>query len=487
MTTPDALKAALALVPDGMPIGGAWGEASEGGSFGVEDPATLDELARVPDATAEDARAALTAAAGAQAAWAATPPRTRSDILRAAYDEVLRERENLATLMTAEMGKPLAQSRGEVGYAAEFLRWFSEEAVRIEGRWSVAPSGATRHVVMPQPVGPCLLITPWNFPLAMGARKLAPALAAGCTSVLKPAPQTPLSSLALAAILARAGVPDGVVNVLTTTDAAGVTEPLLADRRLRKLSFTGSTAVGRILLRAAADNVLRTSMELGGNAPFVVCEDADLDQAVEGAMLAKMRNMGEACTAANRFYVHEAIADDFTAAFAERMAAQVVGSGLDPASDVGPLIDGAAVDKVDRLVADALDRGASVASQRTQVPGTGHYVAPLVLTDVPSEAHMSQEEIFGPVAPLHRFRDDGDAIASANDTDHGLVGYVFTRDRARGRRFVEELEVGMVGLNQGIVSDPAAPFGGVKQSGLGREGSHEGLAEYLELKYVAEA
>lgn len=484
----DELRArAAALVPDGMPVGGVWREAADGASFGVEDPATLDELIRVPDASATDGAEALDACVAAQAEWAATAPRQRSELLRAAYDAILDERDALAALMTAEMGKPLDQARGEVTYAAEFFRWFSEEAVRIEGRWSVAPSGGHDAVVVPQAVGPCLLITPWNFPLAMGARKLAPALAAGCTAVLKPAPQTPLSSLALAAILERVGVPSGVVNVVTTTDAASVVGALLEDPRLRKLSFTGSTAVGKLLLRGAADNVLRTSMELGGNAPFIVCEDADLDIAVEGAMMAKLRNMGEACTAANRFYVHDALADRFVDAFAERMAAQVVGSGFDPDVDLGPLIDADAVAKVDRLLGDAFDRGASLVREPRAVPDVGHFVAPRVLLDVPDTAAMSCEEIFGPVAAIHRFVADDEAIAAANDTEHGLVGYVFSQDRARGRRYVWELETGMVGLNKGVVSDPAAPFGGIKQSGIGREGSHEGIAEYLELKYVAEA
>jgi succinate-semialdehyde dehydrogenase / glutarate-semialdehyde dehydrogenase len=487
MTLDPALNRGLSMVPDGMPIGGEWRRASGDATFPIEDPATLEELRRVPDATVEDGVAALDAAAEAQGPWAATAPRERSELLRAVYAEIMEERDALAALMTAEMGKPLEQSRGEVAYAADFFRWFSEEAVRIEGRWSVAPAGTHHTLVLPQPVGPSLLITPWNFPLAMGARKIAPALAAGCTAILKPAPQTPLSSLALAAILERVGVPSGAVNVVPTSDAAGVVAAVLADSRLRKLSFTGSTPVGKLLLRGAADNVLRTSMELGGNAPFIVCEDADLDVAVEGAMLAKLRNMGEACTAANRVYVHDAVADRFVGAFSERMAEQVVGSGFDPKTDVGPLIDQAAVDKVARLREDALARGASVVAEGAGVPDLGYFTAPQVLMDVPEDADMSCEEIFGPVAAVHRFTDDDAAIAAANDTVHGLVAYVFTQDRARGRRYVMELETGMVGLNRGLVSDPAAPFGGIKQSGVGREGSHEGLAEFLELKYVAEA
>jgi succinate-semialdehyde dehydrogenase / glutarate-semialdehyde dehydrogenase len=482
-----AWQRAFELVPDGMRVGDTWREAANGSTLAVEDPATLEELARVPDATVDDGLAALDACAAAQVAWAAKAPRERSQLLRAAHEAILADHEALATLMTAEMGKPLAQSRGEVSYAADFFLWFSEEAVRVEGRWSVAPSGTHHALVVPQPVGPCLFVTPWNFPLAMGARKLAPALAAGCTTILKPAPQTPLSSLALAGILDRVGVPSGVVNVLPTTDAASVVGALLEDTRLRKLSFTGSTAVGKILLRGAAENVLRTSMELGGNAPFIVCEDADIDAAVDGAELAKLRNMGEACTAANRFYVHEAVADRFVDAFSERLASKTVGPGLEPGTDVGPLIDGDAVSKVDRLLDDAFARGASRVRPPRDVPEVGHFVAPQVLVDVPDDAAMSCEEIFGPVAAIHRFSDDDEAIAAANDTVHGLVAYVYSRDRARGRRYVMELECGMVGLNKGVVSDPAAPFGGVKQSGIGREGSHEGIEEFLELKYVAEA
>ena len=480
-------RSALAWAEGGMFIGGGWVSASSGATFAVEDPATLETLASVPDATVEDASSALDACVEAQADWAATAPRVRSELLRAVYEALHMASDDLARLMTLEMGKPLAQSAGEVAYAAEFFRWFSEEAVRIEGRWSVSTAGDGRVLVLPQPVGPCLSVTPWNFPLAMGARKLAPALAAGCTRLLKPAPQTPLCSLALARVLQQAGLPDGVVNVLTTDDAPTVVPALLADRRLRKVSFTGSTEVGRILLRGAADNVLRVSMELGGNAPFIVCDDADLDAAVDGAMLAKMRNMGEACTAANRIYVHDAVADEFVERFGERMAAQRVGAGLDEGVDVGPLIDAEGRAKVEHLVDDARSRGAIVTAQVEHLPEVGHFVAPAVLVDVPDDADMARQEIFGPVVAVNRFSDDGEVITRANDTDHGLVAYVFTRDRARGRRFMEQLEVGMLGLNKGIVSDPSAPFGGVKQSGLGREGSHEGVAEYLELKYVAEA
>lgn len=483
----ELLDAALRMVPSGMPIAGEWRESSSGATSDVEDPATLETLATIPDATVDDGVQALDAAVEAQAAWAATAPRERAELLRKIFDAIMAAQEPLAALMTAEMGKPLEQSMGEVAYAAEFFRWFSEEAVRIEGRWSISPAGTHHTIVIPRPVGPSLLITPWNFPLAMGARKIAPALAAGCTVVLKPAPQTPLSSLALGGIIEKVGVPAGVVNIVPTSDAAGVVGRLLEDHRLRKISFTGSTPVGQLLLRGAAQNVLRTSMELGGNAPFIVCEDADLDAAVDGAMLAKMRNMGEACTAANRIYVHDSLADRFTKAFAERMAAQRVGSGFDPATQVGPLIDRAAVEKVDRLREDALARGASLVSEPTAVPEVGHFVAPQVLMDVPLDADMSCEEIFGPVAAVHRFSTDDEAIAAANDTVHGLVGYVYTRDRARGRRYMLELETGMMGLNRGLVSDPAAPFGGIKQSGVGREGSHEGLMEFVELKYVAEA
>jgi succinate-semialdehyde dehydrogenase/glutarate-semialdehyde dehydrogenase len=472
-------------VPSGLFIGGRWLPAQDGATFAVEDPSTRKTLAEVADATSEDGLRALDAAVGAQASWAGTAPRERSEILRRAYELVLTRQEELAVLMTLEMGKPLAEARGEVAYAAEFLRWFSEEAVRVEGSYAVAPNGQGRLLVMHQPVGPCLLITPWNFPLAMGARKIGPAIAAGCAMVVKPAEQTPLSMLALTAILQEAGVPDGVLNVITTSRPAEVVEPLIRDGRARKLSFTGSSAVGRILLEQCAGQVMRTSMELGGNAPFLVFEDADLDAAVEGAMLAKMRNIGEACTAANRFYVHSSATEQFATRLAERMGALEIGRGLDAGVSVGPLIDAAAQEKVANLVDDAVSRGAKVLVGGDSAPGDGYFYRPTVLTGVTEDARMRQEEIFGPVAPVMSFETEEEAIAAANDTEYGLVAYVYTRDLNRAIRVSERLDTGMVGLNQGIVSNPAAPFGGVKHSGLGREGGRGGIAEFLETKYVA--
>jgi succinate-semialdehyde dehydrogenase/glutarate-semialdehyde dehydrogenase len=409
----------------------------------------------------------------------------RSEILRRAYELVLARTEDLALLMTLEMGKPLAEARGEVAYAAEFLRWFSEEAVRVDGGYSLSPDGRTRILVMKQPVGPSLLITPWNFPLAMGARKIAPAIAAGCTMILKPAPQTPLSSLALAEILAEAGLPAGVLSVLPTSDPGGVVQPLLRSGDIRKISFTGSTQVGRLLLAQAADTVVKASMELGGNAPFLVFADADLDKAVEGAMTAKMRNMGEACTAANRLFVHETIVDDFARRLAERMAAQVVGPGTDPDVTVGPLIDRAARTKVTDLVADAVSRGAEVTTGGSAVDGPGYFFEPTVLTGVSRDSALMSNEIFGPVAPIVSFTDDDEAVRAANDTEWGLAAYVFTENLGRALSVSERLDVGMVGLNTGLVSNPAAPFGGVKQSGLGREGGRVGIDEFLEYKYIA--
>ncbi len=466
-------------------IGGKWTPAGSGATFPVSDPATGAVLCEVADASAADGLAALDAAVSAQADWAAHPPRERGEILRRAYDALLARQEELALLMTLEMGKPLAESRGEVAYAAEFFRWFAEEAVRIDGGYAVAPNGTGRFLVTKQPVGPSLLITPWNFPMAMGTRKIGPAVAAGCTMVVKPAEQTPLSMLALAQILADAGLPDGVLNVITTSDAGGVMEPVIRDGRARKLSFTGSTAVGRLLLEQCADKVLRTSMELGGNAPFLVFDDADLDAAVEGAMQAKMRNIGEACTAANRFYVQRGIADEFARRLTERMSALPIGRGTEDGVVVGPLIDSAAVAKVDELVEDATRRGAEVLTGGATVDGPGNFYQPTVLTRVPADARLSREEIFGPVAPISVFDTEDEALAAANDTEYGLVGYVYTNDVKRALRVSERLETGMVGLNQGIVSNPAAPFGGVKQSGLGREGGTVGIEEFLETKYVA--
>jgi succinate-semialdehyde dehydrogenase/glutarate-semialdehyde dehydrogenase len=474
-------------VPTGLFIGGQWLPAKNAATFAVLDPSTGKVLTEVADASPEDAMQALDAAAKAQPSWAAVPARERGDILRRGYELLLERQEELALLMTLEMGKPLAEARGEIAYAAEFFRWFSEEAVRIQGSYAPAPDGKSRLLVMRQPVGPCLLITPWNFPLAMGTRKIGPAVAAGCTMVVKPAQQTPLSMLALAEVMREAGLPDGVLNLVTTSRAGDVMEPLIRDGRARKLSFTGSTAVGRKLLEQCADQVMRTSMELGGNAPFLVFEDADLDAAVDGAMLAKMRNIGEACTAANRFYVHSSLAPEFAQRLADRMSALPVGRGVEEGVVVGPLIDADARDKVSALVQDAVERGAEVVVGAEVPDRDGFFYPPTVLTAVPRDARMRHEEIFGPVAPIATFDTEEEAITAANDTEYGLVSYVFTRDLERALRVTERLETGMVGLNQGVVSNPAAPFGGVKQSGLGREGGTVGIDEFLETKYVAVA
>lgn len=465
-------------------VDGKWIDASGGRTFDVVDPATGQTLCAVADATPADARAALDAAVAAQREFAATPPRARADMLMAAFELLHARVDDLALLMTLEMGKPLAEARGEIAYAAEFFRHFAEEATRIDGGYQTAPAGGARFLIARQPVGPCLLITPWNFPMAMGTRKLGPAIAAGCTSVIKPAHQTPLTMLALMGILDEAGVPAGVVNCITAMDANAVTEPLIRSGLARKLSFTGSTRVGRILLEQCAEKVLRTSMELGGNAPFIVFADADLDEAVDGAMAAKMRNMGEACTAANRIFVHASVIDDFGRRLAERMAALRVGRGTEEGVNVGPLVDDAALHKVQALVDDAVGRGARVLTGGTAVSGDGYFYSPTVLTGVPRDARMSGEEIFGPVAPLTPFETEDDVVAAANDTEYGLVAYVFTNDLRRALRVAEALETGMVGLNQGVVSNPAAPFGGVKQSGLGREGGSVGIDEFLETKYV---
>ena len=470
-------------IPRGLLIGGEWVQAS--GTLAVEDPSTGELLAEVADATEQDALAALDAAVAAQPSWGEHPPRERGEILRRAYEEIVARQDELALLMTLEMGKPLAESRAEVTYAAEFLRWFSEEAVRIEGRYANAPNGASRLLVMKQPVGPCLLITPWNFPLAMGTRKIGPAIAAGCTMVVKPAKQTPLSMLALADVLARAGLPDGVLNLVTSSSASRVMGPLIGDRRARKLSFTGSTEVGRRLVVQSAQQLLRVSMELGGNAPFVVFEDADVEEAVEGALLAKMRNGGEACTAANRFYVHERLLDAFAQRLSQRMAQLRVGRGTEPGVEVGPLIDSVERDKVGALVQDAIDRGASVLTGAEPLDGPGWFYRPTVLADVADDARVLHEEIFGPVAPLRSFSDEDEVIAAANATEYGLVAYLYTNDLRRAVRVGERLETGMLGVNQGIVSNAAAPFGGVKHSGFGREGGREGIEEYLETKYMA--
>jgi succinate-semialdehyde dehydrogenase/glutarate-semialdehyde dehydrogenase len=471
--------------PTELFIGGKWRSADGGRTLAVEDPSTGTTLCDVADASPADGVAALDAAVAAQAEWAATAPRERGEILRRTYELMTERADELALLMTLEMGKPLAESKGEIAYAAEFFRWFAEEAVRIDGGYQVAPNGQGRFLVMRQPVGPCLLITPWNFPAAMGARKIGPAVAAGCTMVIKPAAQTPLSMLKLAELMTEAGLPAGVLNVITTSDSGGVMEPLIRDPRARKLSFTGSTPVGQKLIEQSAEQVLRTSMELGGNAPFLVFEDADLDKAVEGAMLAKMRNGGEACTAANRIYVQSSVLEDFAAKLTEKMSALKVGRGTEDGVQVGPLIDGKQRDKVKDLVDDAVQQGARVLTGAEVAEGKGYFYPPTVLTDVPKSARLQKEEIFGPVAPLTAFETEDEAVAMANDTEFGLVSYLFTKDLARALRVSEKLETGMIGLNQGIVSNPAAPFGGVKQSGLGREGGSVGIDEYLEVKYVA--
>jgi succinate-semialdehyde dehydrogenase / glutarate-semialdehyde dehydrogenase len=480
-------RAALESVATELYIGGEWRAAAGAGTLPVEDPATEQTLLEVADAQPEDALAALAAAADAQESWAATAPRERGEILRRAYEAITARTEELALVMTLEMGKALAESRAEIAYAAEFMRWFSEEAVRIHGRYMVNTTGAGRILTMRQPVGPCVFVTPWNFPTAMGTRKIAPAIAAGCTMVVKPARQTPLSMLALAKVLAEAGLPGGVLNVITTSRSGAAIEPLLRDPRTRKLSFTGSTEVGRALIEQSAQQVLRVSMELGGNAAFVVFEDADLDAAVQGAMIAKMRNVGEACTAANRFHVHESVAAEFAARLTERMAALRVGRGTEPDVDVGPLIDSAQRQTVSELVEDARARGADVTLGGRAIDGPGHFYEPTVLTGVPADARVLVEEIFGPVAPIATFATEREALDAANRTEYGLVSYLYTRDLDRALRVCEGLQTGMVGLNQGLVSNPAAPFGGVKQSGFGREGGFEGIEEYLETKYVAVA
>jgi succinate-semialdehyde dehydrogenase/glutarate-semialdehyde dehydrogenase len=475
----------LAAVPKNLLIGGAWCPSGSGARLAVEDPATGETLCEVADGGADDAHAALDAAAGAQAEWAVHAPRERGEILRRAFELIAERTDDLALLMTLEMGKSLAESRAEITYAGEFLRWFSEEAVRLDGRYATSPNGANRLITMRQPVGPCLLITPWNFPLAMGTRKVGPAVAAGCTMIVKPAQQTPLSMLAFAAIMQEAGLPPGVLNVVTTSRAGEVTDPLFDDPRLRKLSFTGSTEIGRRLAARAMDRVLRVSMELGGNAPFLVFEDADLDAALDGAMLAKLRNVGEACTAANRFHIAAPLADEFAARLAKRMESLKLGRGTEPDTDLGPLIDQTQREKVHELVTDAVGRGAKTLTGGEPLAGPGYFYLPTVLSGVTSDSRLLSEEVFGPVAPIVAFDSEDEALEAANDTEYGLVAYLFTRDLARALRVSERLETGMVGLNQGIVSNAAAPFGGVKQSGFGREGGYEGINEYLSTKYVA--
>lgn len=477
-------KEVVAAVHPQLLIGGDWRAADGGKTFAVEDPSTGRTLVEVADASVADGKAALDAAVAAQADWAATPPRDRGEILRKAYEIITERADELALLMTLEMGKPIKEAKAEIAYASEFFRWFSEEAVRIAGRYSVAPNGATRLLTLKQPVGPCLMITPWNFPLAMGTRKIGPAIAAGCTMVVKPAALTPLSMLRLGDIMAEAGLPAGVLNIVTTKSTGEVMEPLIRDPRLRKLTFTGSTEVGRNLVEQSAQGLLRVSMELGGNAPFLVFDDADIDKAVEGAMLAKMRNIGEACTAANRFIVHESVAEEFGTKLTDKMQALSVGRGTEDGIDVGPLVEAKQRDKVAELVDDAVGKGATVLTGGSAPEGEGYYYSPTVLSDVPLEARLAKEEIFGPVAPIFTFTEEADALRMANDTEYGLVAYAFTSDFSRAVRVYEGLETGMVGLNQGIVSNPAAPFGGVKASGFGREGGAEGIEEYLETKYV---
>ena len=483
--TADQEKSVLTNVNSQLFIGGEWREASGGETLDVEDPSTGEAIASVADATPEDAAAALDAACAVQEEWAAHPPRERGEILRRAYEAITAKADELALVMTLEMGKPLAESQAEIAYASEFFRWFAEEAVRIEGRFATAPNGAGRLITMRQPVGPCYMITPWNFPMAMGTRKIGPAVAAGCTMIVKPAQQTPLSMLALGEILEEAGLPAGVLNIVTSSSSSDVSKPIIGDPRLRKLSFTGSTEVGRKLIEQSAPNVLRVSMELGGNAPFLVFDDADVDAAVEGAVIAKMRNIGEACTAANRFHVAEKLQDEFTEKLAEKLGEMRVGRGTEDDVKVGPLIDGDQRSKVAELVEDATSKGAQVVLGGTEREGAGYFYDPTVLAGVPIEARLLKEEIFGPVAPIASFDDEEAAIAAANDTEYGLVAYVYTRDIKRAFRVCEALDTGMVGLNQGLVSNPAAPFGGVKQSGFGREGGAEGIHEYLEIKYVA--
>ncbi len=476
--------AVLARVPDRLLIGGGWRPATDGATFEVRDPSTGEVIKEVASARPKDGREALDAACDAFPAWASTPPRERGELLRRTFELVRERTEDLALLMTLEMGKPLAASRAEVAYGAEFLRWFSEEAPRIAGRNATNPEGTGRRIVSRHPVGPCYLITPWNFPLAMATRKIAPALAAGCTAVVKPASLTPLTTLAFAALLEEAGLPAGVVNVITTEHSGAVSEPIIRDARLRKLSFTGSTEVGRLLLEQAAAGVLRTTMELGGNAPFLVFDDADLDAAVEGAMAAKFRNIGQACTAANRFIVHRSVADEFARRVTGRVADLRVGRGTDEGVSIGPLIDDRAVAKAAALVDDAVARGASLRTGGGAIEGAGTFFEPTVVADVAPGSAILTEEIFGPVLAIVPFDTEDEAVAIANDTEFGLVSYVYTRSQARGQRMIESLATGMMGLNVGVVSNAGAPFGGWKQSGLGREGGAEGIGEYLETKYT---
>lgn len=478
------IEEVIAKVPTQLLIGGEWRDSTSGETFDVENPATGEKLATLASANSEDATAALDAACAVQDEWARTTPRERAEILRRAFELVQERAEDFAALMTLEMGKPIAESKGEVTYGGEFLRWFSEEAVRDYGRTATVPEGTLRMITRRKPVGPCLLITPWNFPLAMATRKVAPAVAAGCTMVLKPAKLTPLTAQYFAQTMLDAGLPKGVLNVVSGKSASAISEPLLADARLRKLSFTGSTPVGRTLLKGAADNVLRTSMELGGNAPFIVFEDADIDQAVKGAMGAKMRNIGEACTAANRFLVHESVAEEFSEKLVAEFKKLKLGNGMDEGVTCGPLIEPKALDSVSGLVDDAAEEGATILTGGKRAGGGGYFYEPTVISNVSRETRVSQEEIFGPVAPIITFSTEEEAFEIANDTEYGLASYVFTEDSDRLWRVADGLEFGLMGFNAGVISNAAAPFGGVKQSGLGREGGAEGIAEYTTVQYL---
>ncbi|MCD4850618.1 NAD-dependent succinate-semialdehyde dehydrogenase [Arthrobacter sp. AK01] len=485
LRTAEQARQAIAKVSTGLFIDGVWGESSSGARFDIINPATEQVIASVADGGPEDAQRAIEAAGRAQKKWGKTSPRERSEILRRAYDLVMARQDELALIMTSEMGKPLAEAKGEISYAAEYFRWFSEEAVRISGDLTTSGDGKTRVLVSREPIGPCVLVTPWNFPLAMGMRKIGPAIAAGCTVVFKPAALTPLSSLALIDILVEAGLPAGVINVVCTTKASTVVTPWMSSGIARKVSFTGSTEVGIRLLEQASRNVMRSSMELGGNAPFIVFEDADLDRAVEGAVAAKMRNMGEACTAANRIFIQRPVAEEFARRLAEKLEALTVGDGTEPGTQVGPLVEEKALQKVQELVDDAVSKGAKVVCGGSRPDRPGYFYSPTVLSEVPAAADLMTEEIFGPVAPVIPFDSEDEVVQMANDTQFGLVGYLFTQDIDRGFRVGEALEVGMVGLNTGIVANAAAPFGGVKASGLGREGGRIGIDEFLEVKYMA--
>jgi succinate-semialdehyde dehydrogenase / glutarate-semialdehyde dehydrogenase len=473
----------LSSVPTGLWIGGE--ERPGSSTFDVLNPATDEVLIAIANATPEDGIAALDAAAAVQGEWAATPPRERGEILRSVFEAITERADEFATLMTLEMGKVYAESMGEVKYGAEFFRWFAEEAVRIGGRYTRSPAGTGRIIVTKSAVGPCLAITPWNFPLAMGTRKIGPAMAAGCTMVIKPAQETPLTMLLLAKLMDEAGLPKGVLSILPTSKPGDLTTALIDDGRLRKLTFTGSTGVGKALAKQSADKLLRLSLELGGNAPFIVFDDADVDAAVDGALLAKMRNGGEACTASNRFHVANAVREEFTQKLVKRMAEFKLGNGLEEGSTLGPLVNAKQVATVEDLVADAVAKGATVAVGGVAPGGPGHFYPATVLADVPATARIFKEEVFGPVAPVIGFDTEEEGIAAANDTEYGLAAYIYTQGLDRALRVAEAIEAGMVGVNRGVISDPAAPFGGVKESGFGREGGSEGIEEYLDTKYIA--